>query len=749
MSNQLIRPAVSVLVVLLLTFLLGASYLPPSLAQEGERRQTAVSAPSTYTLQTDLPAMANWMVLGEQADANFGTAVAYVGDLDGDGFADAVVGANLFSSDFSNQGEVSVYFGTAAGLSDFAEIALTLPEPNAQYGHAVAAAGDINADGYADMLTAAPYAGPEAEGKVFVDYGDAEGLLLGPVLMGQMPNSRFGFAVAAGDINGNSYTDVVVGAPGHQGDGVFDSGAVFLFYGGPTGISTEPDWMVESYEAGAQVGYALAVGDFNNDGYADIAIGAKTYDGNFTDAGAVFVFYGSAQGPAGGSFATLDNADWAYYGESNGHYFGAALAAGGDVIGNGADDLIVGAPGFGFSVDQYGAVYGFWGSATGLGTGSYNWFTSDYQVDSEMGTAVAIIPDITGNGYDEVLVGAPNGYPGISLPVALAGGGQPGIVSLYLGGPFGLGSYRDMYLTSGQPGSRFGQALAASSSGVLVGAPQYVADGEALGAVFGFAFSPISGLTAVNSSPTPLGEPTSFAAMLLDGGPAQFEWDFGDGNFGTGQFVEHTYDQPGLYTAVVTAISPFGTLMAETAVTINVTGDINPETGGTLDFISSMGWGINVTVPPNAVDRRIGLSFVPLDPNEIEEPLPPNASTYFFDIDPILDYSIYLPYISNGDDVYSGSQLHSGSTTTIRSMAISQDRFDFLLPITVSVTYTDDQIPGLDEEELILVYWDAATGTWLDAATTCDDPAPYVRDPDNNQITLQICHLSRFSMVGD
>ena len=749
MRNRLIRPVVPVFIVVVLTFLLGVFYLFPSLAQEGERRQTAVSASSTYTLQTDLPAMANWMVLGEQADANFGTAVAYVGDLDGDGFADAVVGANLFSSEFSNQGEVSVYFGTAAGLSDFAEIALTLPEPNAQYGHAVAAAGDINADGYADMLTTAPYAGPEAEGKVFVDYGDAEGLLLGPVLMGQMPNSRFGFAVAAGDINGNGYTDVVVGAPGHEGDGIPNSGAVFLFYGGPTGISTEPDWMVESYAAGAQVGYALAVGDFNNDGYADIAIGAKTYAGNFTDAGAVFVFYGSAQGPAGGSFATLDNADWAYYGESNGHYFGAALASGGDINGDGIDDLIVGAPGFGFSIDQYGAVYGFWGSATGLGTGSYNWFASDYQVDSEMGTAVTIIPDIDGDGADEVLVGMPNGALGLSLPQQQGGTNPPGVVSLYLGDQFAPGFYGDFYLSSGQPGSRFGQSLAASSGGILVGAPQYVADGQTLGAVFGFEFSPISGLTAVNSSPTPLDEPTSFAAFLDDGGPAQFEWDFGDGNFGTGQFVEHTYAMPGLYTAVVTAISPFDTLTAETAVTINVTGDINPETGGTLDFISSMGWGINVTVPPNAVDRRIGLSFVPLDPNEIGEPLPPNASTYFFDIDPILDYSIYLPYISNSANGYSGSQLLSGSTTTIRPMAISQDRFDFLLPITVSVTYTDNQIPGLDEENLILAYWDGNIGAWVDAITTCDDPGDYVRDPDNNRIILQICHLSRFAMVGD
>jgi hypothetical protein len=752
MRNQFLRAGVApllfiTLALFLMVGLIGHAASGALTAAANTVQHTAEPTghiPQQQAVSSSQTNMATWFSLGPQPGANYGVAVAYAGDINNDGYEDALVGANWYDDFYPDQGQTLVYYGTAAGLPDNALQTMSAPVEGAEYGTAVTA-GDFNNDGFADTANGAPYGGPEEEGRVVIYHGTSSNLQYVMDLLGPMSNDRFGFALASGDVNGNGYDDLIVGAPGYQADGLSNSGAVLLYYGGPDGLSEEPGWMVESYQENGQLGYALAIGDFNDDGYADIAIGAKTFSANFVNMGAVFVFYGSAQGPAGGMEATLDNADWAAYGESADDYFGAALAAG-DVNGNGVDDLIVGAPGFGFSVEQFGAVYGFWGSANGLGTGAFDWFASDYQPDSGLGTAVAIIPDINGDGTDEVLVGAPNGYPDSGLPTLQGEEGRPGIVSLYLGGSPDPGFYRDLYLTSDRPGSRFGQSLAASSSGILVGAPQYVADGQTLGAVFGFTFSPISGLTAVNSSPTPLGEPTSFAAFLDDGGPAQFDWDFGDGNFGTGQFVEHTYEIPGLYTAVVTAISPIGTLTAETAVTINVIGDIDPEQGGTLDYLSPTGWGINVIVPPNAVDRRTGLSYVPLNRAELEQPPPPNPSTYFFDLDPVLGQTnIYLPYISNGTNP-DAQLLNSPS---LEPMAISQGRFDFLRPITVTIVYTDDQIPGLDEEDLILVYWDVNIGAWVDAITTCDDPGDYIRDPANNRVTLQICHLTRFGLSGN
>jgi hypothetical protein len=375
--NQTGVSIVSVITALLFTFflVLALSVLPNSLAQEAARAETAAltgSAPalsrqiSIYEPATTASSQANWMVTGPQANSHFGISVAYVGDIDGDGYQDAVVGASGYSGEFPDQGEIAVYYGTPDGLSDWPQVTFTLPIDGAEYGRAVAGAGDVNNDGFADVLTSAPFSGSDRAGVVYIDYGSPDGFQGYDELLGQMSGDRFGFALAAGDINNDGYTDVLIGAPGYQGEGMPDTGAVFLFYGGPDGLNTEPAWIVESFEAGMQLGYALAVGDFNGDGFADIAIGAKTYDSNFPDSGAVFVYYGSGQGPGGGSQTTPDSADWTFVGEGAGHFFGAALAAGGDVNGNGFDDLVVGAPGFGFNNDNYGALYGFWGSDVGL-----------------------------------------------------------------------------------------------------------------------------------------------------------------------------------------------------------------------------------------------------------------------------------------------------------------------------------------------------------------------------------------------
>jgi hypothetical protein len=757
-GNSRISPAnVGVLAVLLLALLLTWFVLPSSQAQESllnSPNRTIVKTidqPDTraHPAAYSSPNLATWLVMGSQPGSNFGTAVAYAGDIDNDGYQDVLVGANLYDGELPNQGQIATYYGTAAGLDLVPGELFSLPQEDAEYGRAVAAAGDVNNDGFADILSGAPYGGPDGRGVAYVDYGTPGGIQLGHTLIGQMPGDRFGFALAAADINNSGYTDVLVGAPGHEADGVTEAGAVFLYYGGPDGISDEPAWTVESFAAGGQLGYALAVGDFNGDGYPDIAIGAKHDSSSFPEAGAVFVFYGSAEGLPGDTYATPDNADWIYYGEEDFYFLGASLAAG-DVNGNGFDDLIVGVPGYGFSGETWGGVYGFWGGLAGLGISFPDWSATEFEPDSWLGTAVAL-SDLNNNGLLDVLAGAPLAY----TPVITTMVDPPGVVYAYMSSAFGPSSAHDWYLSSDRSGSQFGYALAASDdapTNILVGAPQYSdLDGNNLGAVFGFNIAPMSTLTASNDSPTSLGNATSFAAFLENGESAEFEWAFGDGNMAAGQFVTHTYEQPRIYTAVVTATNPFGTTTAETTVIVNVRSEINPGSGGTLDFLSPMGWGINVEVPTGAVDRRIGLAYLPLDPNEIEEPLPPNASTYFFDIDPVeLDpFNLYLPLILNEVITVTGQPETSLMAPSLANTWLGDDTFPFLLPITVTVTYTDTQIIGLDEEDLILTYWDSSIGAWLDAATTCDDPAPYVRDLANNRFTLQICHLSRFGMVGN
>jgi hypothetical protein len=142
--------------------------------------------------------------------------------------------------------------------------------------------------------------------------------------------------LAPGDVNGDGYDDVIVGAVGYD-DGETDEGRVFVYYGSASGLPPAPDWTAESDQAGAGFASVSRAGDVNGDGYGDVIIGASAYDNGQTDEGRVYVYHGSASGLS----TTPDE-----IAESNQDqaFFGFSVGTAGDVNGDGYDDVVVGAP---------------------------------------------------------------------------------------------------------------------------------------------------------------------------------------------------------------------------------------------------------------------------------------------------------------------------------------------------------------------------------------------------------------------
>jgi hypothetical protein len=233
----------------------------------------------------------------------FGFSVAGAGDVNGDGYGDLAVGARGASS---NTGRVYVYLGAAAGLAAGAPITLTGPDgASGWFGFSVASAGDVNADGYADLAVGAPVLS-SSTGRAYVYLGSASGTVVGPAttLIGpDGANGEYGFCVAsAGDVNGDGYADVVVGA--HLVSS--STGRAYAYLGSTTGIPTSPVATLTGPDASAQFGYSVtSVGDVSGDGYADVAIGAPYFS---SSTGRAHVYFGSGSatslGPSPGATFT-------------------------------------------------------------------------------------------------------------------------------------------------------------------------------------------------------------------------------------------------------------------------------------------------------------------------------------------------------------------------------------------------------------------------------------------------------------
>lgn len=434
------------------------------------------------TADADLVIDPHLILGGARTGENAGASVAVVGDVNGDGEPDFLVGAPLAGFPGPLNGQARLYFG-GPGADAAPDLVLAGEAAGDRFGHAVAGAGDVNGDGHADLLVGAPGwepgGGQGADwGRVYVFFGGDPG---GPapldslpdlVLSGESAGDEFGRAVAGlGDLDGDGFADLGVGAPRRDclDPPAENVGRAYVFLGGdpggPAPPDSVPDWVLDGTGAGDYFGWSIAgLGDVNGDLAPDVGVSSLLRS-------AAYVFWG---GDPAGAAPPDDQADLVLQGEDSGDRFGYALAGAGDVDGDGLADVLVGALLNDAGGPDAGRAYVFRGRTapdTAAAAAADRIFTGAAAGDW-FGRAVAGVGDLDQDGYDEVLVGAP------SLDV---GAVTPGHAYLFRGGPSGgevPAALADAVFAGEAAQDRFGHAVAgwpgASSDGarwLLVGAP--------------------------------------------------------------------------------------------------------------------------------------------------------------------------------------------------------------------------------------------------------------------------------------
>jgi len=373
--------------------------------------------------------------VGPNTNAQLGLAVASAGDFNGDGWPDFVVGAPFASGGGASRGEAWLYWG-GPGLDATADLVLRGEANYDQFGQSARGCGDVNGDGWNDLVVGAPNndAVGNNSGRAYVFFGGpAADATADLVLTGEAANDQFGWSVAGpGDLDGGG-PEFVVGAPGAQSA----AGRAYVYHGGAA-LDAVVDVIIQG-PAGVRLGWFMdGAGDFDADGWPDLLIGA-----NFSLN--AWLYRGGA--------AFDGVADYTFTGEVFDDRFGYGLGRAGDFNGDGYDDIIIGGMHNDTGGYDAGRAYLYYGGPTPNTVADLIFTGTDYR--GIFGRTVAGAGDLNADGYDDLLIGAPTpDFAGLG----------PGRMFVFLGGdPLGAhppDNVADLTITGENESDRLGAQLA-------------------------------------------------------------------------------------------------------------------------------------------------------------------------------------------------------------------------------------------------------------------------------------------------
>ncbi|PTQ79847.1 integrin alpha [Nitrosomonas ureae] len=371
-----------------------------------------------------------------------GYSVSGAGDINGDGFDDVIIGARSLDSNGNGSGSSYVVFGRASGF----DAAMDLSDLDGSNGfrldgvagdsssESVSNAGDINGDGFDDVIIGARSADPNGNnsGSSYVVFGRASGFDAtmdlsdldgsnGFRLDGEATYDRAGYSVSsAGDVNGDGFDDLIVGAPG-AGSNYYnlDSGSSYVVFGRASGFDAAMDLSSLDGTNGFRLdgeaerdysGHSVSsAGDVNGDGFGDLIIDARGSDSNHS-----YVVFGKASGfDATMDLSGLNGSNGFRLNDGSGYTTGHSVSSAGDVNGDGFDDVIIGALGSGsyYGYVVFGKASGFDAVMDLSGLGGSNGFRLKGGDGYSAVPSVSSAGDINGDGFDDLIVGVERADP--------------------------------------------------------------------------------------------------------------------------------------------------------------------------------------------------------------------------------------------------------------------------------------------------------------------------------------------------